>query len=600
MEINADSESLSHIFSGNNTIVVPDYQRNYAWQSAQIDAFVDDLLQAVKEGESHFFGPIVVLKPHNAIEGQLIDGQQRITTAIMFLCIIRDKLAKFENSTIQVNDVAVDIKSPIDGILLKTDMATPRFRANYQIRNIFREYIFIPATSDSRKTFRVKGGGMSSNEKNITKELRAAYMRLQKRLDSWLNETPDDFEAQKVKLHGLIQCLANNMELLSMRVYSEDDAYILFETLNDRGLRLTPSDLLKSYTLKGVEELDPNVFQAALTKWDSAVENLGSYPFTKFLRHYLLSIQGEKVQSKKIFKLFGDLIKSYGNGGALKNLDKVSSASLTYAQLLNQHHVTGFKPLDRCLKRLNLISETHRVFLLRVFEMNHSKEMKLRAASALEILAFRWILIGENAQEIETFYQTQAGLLTEDKNQEQLENCIKNILAKVPNDALVKSELLNNAAKRDLQFYVLKKLNYGLTKVEVIWDQTDLHIEHLAPQKPEANSNWYSKIGPKTTDDPDQDTYDDIIQKWGNLSLLEFEINTSVQNSEWAVKLEGLPNKPGLKKSNTDLTKQVALLKEWNIDLLNSRTIWVANAMLQITSPNAFDKDFVSIDPFCE
>jgi hypothetical protein len=370
--------------------------------------------------------------------------------------------------------------------------------------------------------------------------------------------------------------------------------------LNDRGLRLTPSDLLKSYTLKGVEELDPNVFQAALTKWDSAVENLGSYPFTKFLRHYLLSIQGEKVQSKKIFKLFGDLIKSYGNGGALKNLDKVSSASLTYALLLNQHHVTGFKPLDRCLKRLNLISETHRVFLLRVFEMNHSNEMKLRAASALEILAFRWILIGENAQEIETFYQTQAGLLTKDKNQEQLENCIKNILAKVPNDALVKSELLNNAAKRDLQFYVLKKLNYALSKVEVIWDQTDLHIEHLAPQKPEANSNWYSKIGPKTTDDPDQDTYDDIIQKWGNLSLLEFEINTSVQNSEWAVKLEGLPNKPGLKKSNTDLTKQVALLKEWNIDLLNSRTIWVANAMLQISSPNAFDKDFVSIDPFCE
>ena len=82
MEIKADSESLSHIFAGNNTIVVPDYQRNYAWQGAQIDSFVDDLLQAVKEGDSHFFGPIVLLKPHNASEGQLIDGQQRITTAI--------------------------------------------------------------------------------------------------------------------------------------------------------------------------------------------------------------------------------------------------------------------------------------------------------------------------------------------------------------------------------------------------------------------------------------------------------------------------------------------------------------------------------------
>ena len=600
MEIKADSESLSHIFAGNNTIVVPDYQRNYAWQGAQIDSFVDDLLQAVKEGDSHFFGPIVLLKPHNANEGQLIDGQQRITTAIMFLCIIRDKLSKFENTTIQVNNVAVDIKSPIDGILLKTDMVSARFRANYQIRSIFRDYIFIPATSDARKTFRSKGGGMSPHEKQITKELRSAYLRLQKKLDDWLNETPDDHEAQKTKLHGLIQGLANNMELLTMRVYSEDDAYILFETLNDRGLRLTPSDLLKSYTLKGVEELDANVFQASLAKWDLAVENLGPYPFTKFLRHYLLSIQGQKVQSKKIFKIFGELIESYGNGGALKNLDKVSSASLTYAQLLNENHVTGNKKLDRCLKRLNLISETHRVFLLRVFEMNHSDEMKLRAARAVEVLAFRWVLIGENAQEIETFYQTQAGLLTLEKNQDQLEVCIKNILDKVPNDALVKSELLNNTAKRDLQFYVLKKLNYGLTNVEVIWDQQDLHIEHLAPQKPDANSNWFSKIGPKTTEDPDQDTYDEIIQKWGNLSLLEFEINTSVQNSEWGIKLEGLPNKPGLKKSHTDLTKQVALLKDWNVDLLNSRTIWIANAMVELSSPKTFDKDFVPVDPFCE
>ena len=124
MEIRADSEKLTNIFSGENTIVVPDYQRNYAWQSNQIDSFLDDLLLAVDAGDSHFFGPIVLLKPHNATEGQLIDGQQRITTALMFLCIIRDKLAKYDNKTIQINNVAVDIGSPIDGILLKSDMVS--------------------------------------------------------------------------------------------------------------------------------------------------------------------------------------------------------------------------------------------------------------------------------------------------------------------------------------------------------------------------------------------------------------------------------------------------------------------------------------------
>ena len=429
---------------------------------------------------------------------------------------------------------------------------------------------------------------MSPQEKNITKELRAAYFRLQKRLDTWLAKANGDLDEEKKKLHALIQGLANKMELLTMRVYSEDDAYILFETLNDRGLKLTPSDLLKSYTLKGVEELETEAFQSALNKWDMAVENLGEYPFTKFLRHYLLGIQTEKVQSKKIFGMFSEIIKSYGDGGAIQNLDKVASASIVYAQLLNDNdaHLTGSKPLNRCLKRLNLISETHRVFLLRVFEMNSDDALRLKAARACEILAFRWVLTGENAQEIESFYQTKANELTVSNSEEQLNACIQSILAKAPSDALVKAEMLNNTAKRDLQFYVLKKLNYGVTGVEIIWDNTEMHIEHLAPQKPAANANWYAKVAPKVSENPEVETYDDAIQKWGNLSLLEFEINTSVKNSEWPIKISGLPDKPGLSVSNTELTKQIVALSDWNIDLINSRTIWIANALVELTSPS--------------
>jgi len=600
MEIKANSETLSLIFSGSNTVIVPDYQRNFAWQAMQIDSFLSDLLQAVELEDSHFFGPIVLLKPHTESVGQLIDGQQRVTTAAMFLCILRDRIAKFDDPYISKNGVAIDIKSPIDSILLKPDMMSHKFTPNYQIRKVFMDYIFLNPQSPNRKYFKGRNQELTPKEKISTKELRAAYQRLEKGLEAWIVLQSSDPMAQKEALHQLVQTLCNKIELLVMRVYSEDDAYILFETLNDRGLRLTPSDLLKSYTLKGVTDLDEEEFDAALLKWDNAVENLGTYPFTKFLRHYLLAIQPEKVQSKKIFKMFGDKIKEYGSNGALENLDRVSSSSLLYSQLLNDTHQTNYAPLDRCLKRLNLISETHRVFLLRVFQMNYSKEMKLKAARAVEVLAFRWVLTGENAQELESFYQTQAQALQKPDDEPALEECIKNLLGKAPKDNAVLSDMTHNPAKKDLQFYVLKKLNYGLTQVEVIWEQNDLHVEHIAPQKPAKNSAWFDAVGPKESEDPNIETYDDKVQKWGNLSLLEFEINTSIKNAEWDIKVSGIADKKGLSHSNIEITSELVVLEQWNSELIGSRTAWIARAMVALSSPDVITHGEPNIPPYVE
>lgn len=372
-----------------------------------------------------------------------------------------------------------------------------------------------------------------------------------------------------------------------MRVYSEDDAYILFETLNDRGLRLTPSDLLKSYTLKGVANLNTDEFEAALLRWDQAVENLEGYPFTKFLRHYLLTIQKQKVQSKKIFSMFASLIDSYGVNGGLINLGKVSEASSTYAQLLNESSSTGTIDLDRCLKRLNLFSETHRVYLLKVFLLGHSPAAKLKAARAIEILAFRWILTGGNAQEIETFYQEEAQQLGNVKDEAALDQSIARILAKAPSDESVKADILYNPAKKDLQFYVMKKLNYGITQADFIWAQNQMHIEHLAPQKPATDgSEWFSRVAPKNPVNPNDESYADFLNKWGNLSVLEFEINSSIQNSEWQTKLDGLPEKPGLFSSQVQLTQDVTQALIWDREEIISRTKWVSEAIAQLTNPS--------------
>jgi hypothetical protein len=148
-----------------------------------------------------------------------------------------------------------------------------------------------------------------------------------------------------------------------------------------------------------------------------------------------------------------------------------------------------------------------------------------------------------------------------------------------------------NAARRELQNYVLKRVNYALTGVGLIWNQQSIHVEHLAPQNPALTSSWFDRVAPKTSTDPDKPTYEDFVGKWGNLSLLEFEINTSIGNAEWSVKVAGIKSnlQKGLGDSQVIMTSDVAKLPEWTGDDINRRTAWVADAIVQITSVAALE-----------
>lgn len=587
MQIQSNSESLSILFSGQKQIVVPEFQRNYAWGSDQIDSFLKDIFDATLSGGSHFFGPVVLLRESDT-KFALIDGQQRITTAVTFICLIRDLVNDFDNSLLQIGLGTVDLKSQVDMLLFSTDLTTERFVPNYQIRAVFKSHIIAHPLSPNRKTLTPNGAKLSQKQKLATKELRTAYSRLNRELKKWILETAgDDVDAQKELIYKLLNTVTSGMELLTITVFSQDDAYVLFETLNDRGLRLTAADLLKSFTLRGIERSgSESDFDAALSMWDESVANIGAYPFTKFLRHYLLAEQNEKVQSKRIFKIFDQLIKTYGENGSAINLEKLHDAALCYSQLLNEKHTTGKDELDIILKNLNLFSETHRVFLLKVFMLNFEIDEKLRAAKVIEALAFRWVLTGGNAQELETIYQTMSQKLGHVSNTDRLDEALTFALEKFPADDKVRSEIANSEAKSELQFYVLRKVNKFLAQTELVWDKQQLNIEHLAPQKPAKDSNWFENIAPEESGNDDVPNYADFVGRWGNLTLLEFEINKSVQNGIWnPVKLYGKEDKPGLKKSQVKMTKDVCKLSEsWTSELISSRSVWMAIACVEFSS----------------
>lgn len=597
MKLDAQQKEVAEIFSGGLRYEIPAYQRNYAWKSEQVAAFLADLGTAYESEDDHFFGSIVLLdngpKPFS-----VIDGQQRLTTIVLLLCVLRDRIAHFEDRYVMQHGHPIGLDMLMTTMLRTENTFELRYAANYKIAKIFENFVLIDPSSPHRRHFVSDLSQLTSEEKRHTLDLRKAHAQITKWLEAQLLPFAGDEDEMKRRLYGMIVTIRAASKLLRIVVDNEDDAFILFETLNDRGLRLTASDLLKSFTLREIQDgSTPAQAMEALEKWDDAVDALGDFPFTKFLRHYLLSVQKEKVQAKKIFMIFKEIIKGYGKHGAIQNLDDLTVAASNYAMILGEKP-TGDSKLDDILSRLELFSDTHRIFLLRIFKFGFTADQLRRAARALEILAFRWVLVGGNAQEIETFYQ-QTSLGVTKNDPDQLDIAVKAILAKVPSDEQTHGSLESGPAKRDpnFRFYVLKKLNYALTKTELVWSRKAIHIEHLAPQSPLLDSGWFDSVAPKIAATPGEPTYEDYLSQWGNLTLLEYEINASIQNSKWSVKVAGKNLEKGIDKSQIALNSDLINMLNWTAVDISKRTQWVADSMTRITSVQHVDSD-VSIGKF--
>lgn len=91
-EIKAEEKALRKVLSGDYLIEVPPYQRPYAWTEEQVSELLGDLQAAMDRGSTtpYFLGSIVMIQIDGGKRHELIDGQQRLTTLTMLLCVARD------------------------------------------------------------------------------------------------------------------------------------------------------------------------------------------------------------------------------------------------------------------------------------------------------------------------------------------------------------------------------------------------------------------------------------------------------------------------------------------------------------------------------
>lgn len=226
------------------------YQREYKWHGKQIRELVDDLTgkfleeydpsharNKVADYPHYFLGSIIISKKDSA--NYIVDGQQRLTSLTLLLILLRT-LQQDRAEKVNVDELIVSEKYGQKSFNLHVDERAPVMEALYE--------------------------GQSFDPNDRSESVQNLYQRY---LD--LDEAfPDELRGDA--LPYFIDWLLENVHLVEITAYSDDDAYTIFETMNDRGLSLSQTDMLKGYLLANID--DGTRRTAANTRWRERIREL--------------------------------------------------------------------------------------------------------------------------------------------------------------------------------------------------------------------------------------------------------------------------------------------------------------------------------------
>lgn len=225
----ADVRSLQEfLFGQEGRFYVPEYQREYSWDRAQLEPFWDDLIAPGDEPpEGRFAGTILLLALGDG-SFEVVDGQQRLLTATLALCAIRDAAATGGHSQLAqlIQRQEIQIEDPSTGELV--DM---RFSPGQSARDFVQINYQMPQGAS--------GTGATREERRIAKAYRFFAEQLELALGTSTASTRDTLQSIRSKIRRL--------SVVRILLYDDAIKFEVFESVNARGINLSPADLVKNH-----------------------------------------------------------------------------------------------------------------------------------------------------------------------------------------------------------------------------------------------------------------------------------------------------------------------------------------------------------------
>lgn len=519
---------------------VPAYQRSYAWEVDHVDALLEDIREAISNKEREYFLGSIVVTADESGRFEVVDGQQRLTTISLVLAAIKEIFYLDED-----HEVVVSVKSDF---LASTDRRTkerePKLILNEVDNEIYQDLI------ESFSTVSAKQAKRSSHRRLVS----AANRCLE-----YLKRICEKSKDSEEELHCWLDYIEKSLKIIVVTAPDDSNAFVIFETLNDRGLELAISDLVKNYLFhKSGEKLEE-----AKNRWLTMVailEGASDDPLTvTYIRHFTMAKYG-LIREKELFSHLKSKITS--KRAALRFSTELAETVRVYSALLNTEHEywAGFSSdVKYSVATLNLLGMTQvRPLLLAILNKFDSKNVSATFKKLVSAAVRYQMAGGIGGGTLERLYAETAKVVSEDKI--TTPNGVIQEFKNVPTDTAFRAAFsIATVSKQKIARYYLRELEIALAGVNAEkipdYDASRVNLEHVLPLKPD--QGWSQFF--------DDEEVRSSQNRLGNLAIMASKINSTIGN-------DSFDEKVGVyRSSDFYFTKMIGESSEWTKSEIDRR-----------------------------
>lgn len=559
---------LSSLFDGRTILNIPDYQRSYSWGILQLSDFLEDI-QNQKLGRSYFYGTVLFQEKgldENYEIIDIVDGQQRLTTVIIFMAVVIEKLSELISNDVEQEELD----------LLRETYIKHRRRYKLQMQSEDNDFFhsYILENSSGKDYARTPAQTRLIYAKDYFSRHLSGYGK-------------EELEEIKKKVD-------ENLRVLVYSVKDTAEATLIFETTNDRGKNLTDLEKIKSFVMyksymaseNPPEELLSKIrnrFSEIYREYESFSQEMSEDSILQY--HFICSENWSgKEYQRNVQALKKHINKMVGNNKDTQVLEYIDKYTRELKETFSTVKIllkSKIRPV-RDIFLLNRISNFWPL-LIKSYKLDTSenKEQFHSVARLLEIYSFRIYAINQNrgntgqsklyglAKDFEGNYKSlceSLSLLIEEYSDDK---SFKNNLSRI--------DLYHKVGSKDLGYLFWKYENYlrsdfqpkapPMSEDEISDKSSNLKmsIEHVASQTPAKSVVNDVDILPKI----DEDFEEQYLHSIGNLTIDPLSANASKGNKAFTEKNDGYFVRAPFKTQNE--LEDYLIDKKWTSESITTR-----------------------------
>lgn len=544
---------LYKIFSSQFDFHIPPYQRPYAWTEQETGELFDDLHDfyiSADEEETYFLGSVVLVKEDDDQKplSQVIDGQQRLTTLTILLAVLASRLPKGPDRV----DLTGFIIEP--GSKIKKLPSKPRLHIRDRDNDFFKEYVqdmgFEAYMTSQGKQAPDPNKQDTDAKANIIQNTKLLYKRVKAAF-----QTPNE-------IIEFSEFLVTRCFLVTVTTSSEASAFRVFSVLNNRGMSLLPTDIIKADVIGKIPDSQKDAYT---DKWEEMEIELGRDGFLDLFGQIRMITMKAKAKKTLLEEFRQSVLPKVNAQTAVDFIDKTLTpyadaySVITANAYADPSHPADADAVNALLRWLNRIDNSDWLpvaMLYYVKNGSHADDMRAFLKQLERLAAYMRTTSWDVNHRIERYAQALKEIETAGtyKTMDLSANEKIDFWNRLNSDIYTMTPNKRN--------YLILRLDSFVSDGAATYDSKVLTIEHVLPQTVPPGSDWARKWPVK-----DREQW---LHKIANLLPLSRRKNAAAQNYPFADKKKKyFQGKSGT--TSYALTTQVLNYADWTPDVVKKR-----------------------------